>query len=104
MITGIAIWGALVIGAVYMLRAIRNILHGPLNEEFARLRDVDFSQVSLAILVICLLGIGIFPRMLTDKVKPRVAEIVKMTHEHARQRLPITRRRHLERSRSTRNR
>lgn len=89
-VTGIAIWGALVIGAVYMLRAIRDILHGPLNEEFARLRDADaFRKLPFAILVASLLLIGIFPRTLTDKVKPRVAEIVKMTHDHAKQRLPI---------------
>jgi NADH-quinone oxidoreductase subunit M len=29
----LAVWGALVIGAVYMTRAIRNILHGPLPEK-----------------------------------------------------------------------
>ena len=29
-----AAWGALVIGAVYMLRAVRNILHGPLPEKW----------------------------------------------------------------------
>src|SRR5947207_9949514 len=28
----LAVWGALIIGAVYLLRAIRNILHGPLEE------------------------------------------------------------------------
>ncbi len=28
----IAAWGALVVGAIYMLRAVRNILHGPLAE------------------------------------------------------------------------
>jgi len=30
LVTGLAVWAALVIGAVYMLRAIRNMLHGPL--------------------------------------------------------------------------
>src|SRR5262249_16352783 len=33
-VTVFAVWGASVIGAIYMLRAVRNILHGPLNEKW----------------------------------------------------------------------
>src|SRR6266481_3477247 len=35
----IAAWGGLVVGAVYMLRAVRGILHGPLPERWAGIKD-----------------------------------------------------------------
>src|SRR6266850_2526160 len=37
LVTGLACWGALVIGAIYMLRAVRAILHGPLGENWAEI-------------------------------------------------------------------
>jgi len=78
--TGLAIWGALVIGAVYMLRAIRNILHGPMSEEFAKLRDAEgLRKFAFVILTASLLLLGIFPRLLTDHVTPSVAGIIEMT-------------------------
>lgn len=76
-ITGIAIWSALVIGGVYMLRAIRNVLHGPLDEKWASLRDADtFRRAPVLLLAGGLLLIGVFPRLLTDKIKPDAARIV----------------------------
>jgi len=36
---GAGLLGALIIGAVYMLRAVRTILHGPLPEKWANLAD-----------------------------------------------------------------
>ena len=35
LVTVLALWGALIIGAVYMLRAVRDVLHGPLPEKWA---------------------------------------------------------------------
>src|ERR1039457_1753955 len=40
-VTVIALWGALVIGGIYMTRAIRNILHGPLPEKWNSLSDAS---------------------------------------------------------------
>src|SRR5580692_11077257 len=40
-VTILAVWGALIIGAVYMTRAIRNILHGPVPEKFSNLADAS---------------------------------------------------------------
>ena len=34
LVTGLALWGALIIGAIYMMRAVRNILHGPRRKNF----------------------------------------------------------------------
>src|SRR5208283_4817210 len=38
-VTILACWGALIIGAVYMLRAVRAILYGPLPEKWAKVAD-----------------------------------------------------------------
>ncbi len=74
-----AAWGALVIGAIYMLRAIRNILHGPVPEKVAFIPDATpWRKVPFVLLLGVLLLFGIFPRLLTDKIKPSAELIVKM--------------------------
>ena len=63
-VTAIAIWGALVIGAVYMLRAIRNILHGPTREGPSADRAIAISlwqKLPYALLLGCFAFIRIFP-------------------------------------------
>tara|TARA_Y100001934_G_scaffold127464_1_gene154834 strand:+ start:11048 stop:12616 length:1569 start_codon:yes stop_codon:yes gene_type:complete len=85
-ITGLAIWGALIVGAVYMLRAIRNVAHGPLDEHHARLRDADgLSRIAFSLLIAGLLVLGIYPRILTDKIKPSVGKIVTITKAHEKE-------------------
>ena len=37
----VAAWGGLLIAALYMLRAVRNVLHGPLPERWAQLSDAS---------------------------------------------------------------
>jgi len=70
----IAAWGALVIGAIYMLRAIRNILHGELAEKWASVQDAAslWRKLPFALLIASLVVLGCFPRLLTDQIKPSV--------------------------------
>jgi NADH-quinone oxidoreductase subunit M len=77
-VTVLAVWGALVIGGVYMLRAIRNVLHGPLAAEWEHVADASnpWRRLPFVLLVTLLLIFGFFPRLLTDKIKPVAAEIV----------------------------
>ena len=46
LVTVLACWGALIIGAVYMLRAVRAMLHGPLPEKWAGVADAPISGAS----------------------------------------------------------
>ena len=80
LITGLAVWGALVIGAVYMLRAIRNILHGPLPDKWMAVAEDTWPlrKVPYLVLLVSLLVFGFFPRLLTDKIKPSAEKIVAM--------------------------
>jgi NADH-quinone oxidoreductase subunit M len=78
--TTLAVWGALVIGAVYMLRAIRNIAHGPMPEHWTRANDAQgpWRKVPFVLLGATLLVFGCFPSLLTEKIKWSVEPIVKM--------------------------
>ncbi|HZL42550.1 MAG TPA: NADH-quinone oxidoreductase subunit M [Verrucomicrobiae bacterium] len=70
LVTVLACWGAMVIGAIYMLRAVRSVLHAELPERWTRLGDANlWRRLPYAVLIACLLIFGCFPRLLTDKIK-----------------------------------
>lgn len=77
-----AAWGALIIGAVYMLRAIRHMLHGPVADSCPAMTDASaWRKVPFALLLGILILFGVFPGMLTEKIKPSAALIVEMAEE-----------------------
>ncbi len=79
-VTVLACWGALIIGAVYMLRAVRNILHGPINARWDGVLDASnfWRKLPYALLLVCLLVFGFFPRLLTDKIREPANAIAQM--------------------------
>ncbi|HUZ07679.1 MAG TPA: NADH-quinone oxidoreductase subunit M [Candidatus Paceibacterota bacterium] len=77
LITVLALWGGLVIGGVYMTRAIRNILHGPAPEKFSTLADAGlWRKLPYAMLLASLLLFGFLPKLLTEKINPDAQKIV----------------------------
>jgi NADH-quinone oxidoreductase subunit M len=78
-ITVIALWGALVIGGVYMTRAIRQVLHGPLPEKWNALPDASsaWRKLPYALLLASLFVFGCWPRLLTDKIGPAVTTLMQ---------------------------
>ena len=83
-ITVFALWGALVIGGIYMTRAIRNILHGPLPEKWTSLADANlWRKVPYALLLVSLLVFGFVPRLLTEKINPDAQKIVDLANRQA---------------------
>jgi len=85
LVTGLALWGALMIGALYMLRAMRNVLHGPLPEKWSGLSDAThvWCKLPYALLLTSLLVFGCFPRLLTEKITPDAEKIVNMARSEA---------------------
>jgi NADH-quinone oxidoreductase subunit M len=80
LVTGLALWGALMIGALYMLRAMRNVLHGPLPEKWSGIPDAAhvWRKLPYALLLASLLIFGCFPRLLTEKITPDAEKIVSL--------------------------
>ena len=69
----------MIVGAVYMLRAVRSILHGPLEEKWAGVPDAHlWRKAPFALLLAALLLFGCWPRFLTDKIRPSVDAIISM--------------------------
>jgi len=81
-VTIFACWGALIIGAVYALRAVRNVLHGPLPEKWAGVADAPhlWRKLPFITLLASLIIFGCFPSLLVEKIKPNAEQIVKMVH------------------------
>ena len=76
-VTVLATWGALIIGGVYMLRAIRHVWHG--NKEWPQASDAPnlWRKLPYGLLLAALLVFGCFPRLLTDSIKNSVAGVVR---------------------------
>lgn len=82
LVTVLAAWGALIIGAIYMLRAVRNILHAELPERLSGVADAPhiWRKLPFAALLAALLVFGCFPRLLTEKIRGPVNDIVQMAN------------------------
>ncbi len=79
-------WGALIISAVYCLRAVRNILHGTAAEENRALVDAGaLSKLPFLLLIALLLLFGIFPRLLTDEAARSTKPWLQQTASEAQQ-------------------
>ena len=77
-VTFIALWGALVIGGIYMTRAVRTILHGPLPEKWNSLADAShvWRKLPYALLLASLFVFGFWPRLLTEKINPDADKVL----------------------------
>jgi NADH-quinone oxidoreductase subunit M len=90
-VTVLAVWGALVIGGIYMTRAVRTILHGPLPEKYENLPDASlWRKLPYALLLASLFLFGCFPRLLIDQIKPDADKIVAMANAGAEKPAAVT--------------
>ena len=65
------------IGGLYMMRAIRNILHGPRGGDWAKASDVSpLIATALGLLLAALLVFGFAPRLLTNGIEDEVKKSV----------------------------
>ena len=81
-VTILAVWGGLVIGGIYMTRAVRKILHGPLPEKYANVADATniWRKLPYALLLASLLVFGFFPKLLTNQITPDADKVVSMAN------------------------
>jgi len=71
-------WGALVIGALYALQAVRRLLHGPIGAQSEAMSDLPhyWAKLPYVLLVGCLLIFGVFPGLLTEKIRGSMDGVV----------------------------
>ncbi len=78
-IVAAAAWGALLVAAVYMLRGIRTMFHGPLAEDWRGASDPVgiWRRLPFVVLLGGLLVVGVWPRVLTDRIEPAVRPVAE---------------------------
>jgi len=73
----LALWGGAVIGAVYMLRAMRNICFGPTPAKWQTLVDANiFARVPYVLLLGVLIWVGCYPKPFVEAIKPATGQII----------------------------
>jgi NADH-quinone oxidoreductase subunit M len=76
----VAAWGALVVGAIYMLRAVRHMLHGPVAEDLGGVQDAGWwRRIPFVLLLASLILFGVMPRLLTTKINPAARQVLVST-------------------------
>lgn len=67
----------LILGAVYMLRLYQKVMLGDVNEQTALFKDVKGTEVVvLAIVVVLVIGIGVYPKPLLNLSEAAVIELI----------------------------
>ena len=65
----LAIWGV-VISAVYMLRAYRNVFHGPTVKATTNAADLTIAdRIPALLLILSLLAVGLYPNLLLNLLR-----------------------------------
>ncbi|MGH7941021.1 MAG: complex I subunit 4 family protein [Limisphaerales bacterium] len=76
-VTILAVWGGLMIGGIYMTRAVRTILHGPVPDKLANVEDAGlWRKFPYALLLAALFVFGFFPKLLTNQIEPDVNKVL----------------------------
>lgn len=74
-----AAWAGLVIGAVYMFRAIRYILHGERNDVWSGITDLKGSSLLASVVLMgALFVFGVAPQTLTKEIEKSVSGLVEV--------------------------
>ncbi len=69
----------IVLAAWYLLTATRKMMFGDFNPANENLRDMNFREISIAVVFVALFFlIGLFPNLFLDKINPATAEIAEI--------------------------
>jgi NADH-quinone oxidoreductase subunit M len=81
-VVGIRLWtilgvAGIVITAGYILWMLQRVFYGPPQEKFNKVKDADIlERVYMFVLVVVIMGVGIYPAVLTDVIKAGVMPIM----------------------------
>jgi NADH-quinone oxidoreductase subunit M len=66
-----------ILAAVYLLWAYERVFTGPVNPKVAALKDMNFREIVIMIpLVVLILGLGIYPKPVMERIQPSVEIIM----------------------------
>jgi NADH-quinone oxidoreductase subunit M len=72
----------IVLAAIYLLWAYQRMMHGPVREEHAHHPDLSLREIAvLAPVVAAILLIGIYPKLLLDRINPTTARVVHQVEQ-----------------------
>jgi len=68
-----------ILAAIYLLWAYERVFTGPItNPKLEALRDLDFREIAILIpLVVLILGIGIYPKPVFDRIEPSIDRVLE---------------------------
>lgn len=79
-----AAWGGLILGGVYMLRAIRRVAHGEVAEALRQAPDAGpLARLPYLVLLVPLIYFGVAPGSLADRIRPSAEQIVERARSGA---------------------
>jgi NADH-quinone oxidoreductase subunit M len=75
---GVLAVGALVIGALFMLRVVQRAFYGPMQEKFSHLTDIPFGLgIPRMILAAVIVFFGLFPSVLFDVIDSAAVPFIR---------------------------
>jgi len=75
----VASWSGLVIGGVYMLRAIRKVAHGEVGKVLEGKSDAEgLARLPYVVLLLALVYFGVAPGVLVDRIRPSAERVVAL--------------------------
>jgi NADH-quinone oxidoreductase subunit M len=78
LVAAIAVTGVL-FTAIYVLRVVQKIFFGPEKPAFADVKDANLvEKTCLAVLMLVLLGVGVYPGWLVTLINTSIAPLAKM--------------------------
>ena len=82
-------WGVVavvgvILAALYLLWAYQRVFHGPAEGDNATMRDLRLSEgLVLAPLLFLIVFLGLYPKVMLDRIEPSVRRLVAHVDEHA---------------------
>jgi NADH-quinone oxidoreductase subunit M len=71
-----------ILSAIYLLWAYQRMMHGPLPEQHAALRDLSFREYAILVpVVVVIVWIGLFPKPFLDRIEPDAVRHARLLGE-----------------------
>lgn len=78
-----------ILAAFYLLWAYQQVFHGTPDEDNTKIKDLNWREGAvMAPLMVLMLGLGLFPRPLLERIQPSVSHLIAHVESHSHYREP----------------